>query len=45
MAGGAALTEREDLKEDGYTVQTLSHGDYEVRLRHLQSNQISIKGD
>lgn len=45
MAGGAALTEREDLKEDGYTIQTLSHGDYEVRLRHLQANQISIKGD
>ena len=44
-AGGAALAEREDLKEDGYTLKMLSGGDYIVRLRHLRANQISIKGD
>jgi hypothetical protein len=44
-AGGAALTQREDLKEDSYIIRPLSQGDYEVRLRHLQANQIIIRGD
>jgi hypothetical protein len=44
-AGGAPLSEQADLKSDGYTIKKFSNGDYEVRLRHLRSNQISIKGN
>ncbi len=41
-AGEATLSERKDLKEDGYTIQSLSGGDYVVRIRHLRSGEISV---
>jgi hypothetical protein len=41
-AGGAALAERADLKDEGYTLQSLSGGDYVVRLRHRNSGDVSI---
>jgi hypothetical protein len=43
-AGGTALSERQDLKEEGFTVQALPGGDYAVRLRHLESGEVSITG-
>jgi hypothetical protein len=43
MAGNTRLSLREDLKGEGYSVRKLSGGDYEVRLRHIDSNQISIR--
>jgi hypothetical protein len=43
MAGSARLSAREDLNEEGYIVRRLSGGDYEVRVRHIRSNQISVR--
>lgn len=43
-AGGATLHERQDLKSEGYTIQPLGGGDYAVRVHHVNSNEISIKG-
>jgi hypothetical protein len=43
-SGGAVLTERRDLKEEGYTVQPLPGGDYAVRVRHARSNEVSVTG-
>jgi hypothetical protein len=43
-AGGKALPERKDLKEEGFTVRPLPGGDYAVRLRHLESGEVSIMG-
>jgi hypothetical protein len=42
MAGGTALNERNDLREEGYTVQSLAGGDYVLRVRHTRSNQVSV---
>jgi len=44
MAGGAALTQRSDLKEEGYTVQPLQGGDYVVRVHHTRSNELTVRG-
>jgi hypothetical protein len=44
-AGGAPLTERNDLKEEGYTVRPLAGGDYVVRVRRVISNEISITSE
>ncbi|PYT25324.1 MAG: hypothetical protein DMG57_25615 [Acidobacteria bacterium] len=41
-AGGQTLSERGDLREPGYTIRALAGGDYFVRIRHLDSNEISI---
>jgi hypothetical protein len=43
-AGGTALTERKDLKTEGFTIRALPGGDYVVRLRHLQSGEVSVTG-
>jgi hypothetical protein len=42
--GGVPLTERNDLKEEGYTVRSLGGGDYVVRVHHTRSNQLSVSG-
>ena len=41
-AGGQALSERGDLREPGYTIRALDGGDYVIRIRRLDSNEISI---
>ncbi len=41
-AGGAALHERTDTREPGYTLRALSVGDWIVRVRHASSGDISI---
>jgi hypothetical protein len=41
-AGGKALGERGDLREEGYTVQSLPGGDYVVRIRHRDAKDIQI---
>ncbi len=43
-AGGVALTERNNLKEQGYTLQRLPDGDYIVRVRHDKSGDVAIEG-
>jgi hypothetical protein len=43
-AGGAALKERTDLNDEGYTIQSLPGGDYAVRVRHANTSEISISG-
>lgn len=43
-AGGVVLPKLQDLKSAGYTVQSLGGGDYEVRVRHVNSNEIGIQG-
>jgi len=41
-AGKASLNERSDLTQDGYTLRRLPEGDYELRIRHSESNQIFV---
>jgi hypothetical protein len=41
-AGTGVLTERKDLKEEGYSLQPLPNGDYVVRIRHVESGEISL---
>ncbi len=41
-AGAQALTERSDLADQGYTVQSVPGGDYVVRIRHVQSSEIVV---
>ena len=43
-AGGVALRQEKDLKQDGYTVQSLPGGDYVVRVRHNNSSEVAIRG-
>jgi hypothetical protein len=43
-AGGAALSETPDLRQQGYTVRPLAGGDYIVRIEHSDSNELSIAG-
>jgi hypothetical protein len=43
-AGGAALNQRDDIREAGYTLQPLSGGDLIVRVRHANSGQINLGG-
>ena len=44
LAGGTTLTERSNLKEEGYTVQPLPGGDYVIRVHHTRSNQLTVSG-
>jgi hypothetical protein len=44
-AGGTTLTERQDLRQPGYTVRPLEGGDYVVRVRHINSNEVSLAGE
>jgi hypothetical protein len=41
-AGGAALHERSDTREAGYTLQPLPGGDWIVRVRHVTSGDIHL---
>jgi hypothetical protein len=41
-AGGKALPDRRDLREEGYTLQALAGGDYVLRIRHQNSKQVEI---
>jgi len=43
-AGGAMLSEHNDLKSEGFTVQPLSGGDWVVRVKHANSGEIRIEG-
>ncbi|HET7216340.1 MAG TPA: hypothetical protein VFL79_22320 [Terriglobia bacterium] len=43
-AGGAALRQEKELKEDGYTEQALPGGDYIIRVRHSSSGEVAIQG-
>jgi hypothetical protein len=42
VAGNTYLTEGSDLNQDGYTLQPLPEGDYELRVRHTGSNEIRV---
>jgi len=44
-AGGTALNKRQELWQPGYTVHSLGAGDYVVRVRHVNSNEVSIAGE
>ena len=41
-AGGALLNLRDDLKQDGYTLQQLPGGDYVLRIRHSSSSEVVV---
>ncbi len=41
-AAGKALSDRRDLREEGYTLQALPGGDYVLRVRHQNANQVEI---
>lgn len=41
-AGAVTLAERPDLKDEGYTVQSLAGGDLVVRVRHTKSGEIGV---
>jgi hypothetical protein len=43
LAGESVLTQRADLKDEGYTLEAISGGDYLVRVRHMQSNTVKIE--
>ncbi len=43
-AAGAALSEHNDLKSEGFTLQPLSSGDWVVRVRHVNSGEVRIGG-
>ena len=44
LAGGTALAERGDLKEQGYTTRPLPGGDYVIRINHTKSNELIVRG-
>lgn len=43
VSGGVALPERHDLKDEGYVLQPLEGGDYVVHVRHVKSNEVSVR--
>ena len=43
-AGTETLKETRDLANGGYTIGALSDGDFVVRVRHLQSNEVQVQG-
>ena len=43
-AGGAALSPRENTRQAGYILQPLSGGDWVVRVRHINSGEIEVRG-
>jgi hypothetical protein len=43
-AGSETLHEREDTAEAGYTVQALPAGDFVVRVRHVSSGDVDLRG-
>jgi len=44
-ADGKILTRREDLQENGYTVNKLKNGDCIVTIRHDDSKNVVVKGE
>ena len=44
VPGGAALHVRTDNSEEGYTLQPLTGGDWIIRVRHVTSGELSIRG-
>ena len=42
-AGGASLNPRNDLQQDGYTLQQLYGRDYVLRIRHSSSNEVAVE--
>jgi hypothetical protein len=42
-AGNAVLSQREDLKEPGYTLESVGNGDYVVRVREQGSAEVVIE--
>jgi|SRR5579872_133438 len=42
ITAGQTLSERDDLREPGYTIRALAGGDYVVRIRHHDSKEILI---
>jgi hypothetical protein len=43
-AGGEPLRERKDTAEAGYTLQPLPGGDWIVRIRHVASGDVDVRG-
>jgi len=43
-AGGTALRQRDDLKDEGYTIQPLTGGDYALRVHHTNASAIAVSG-
>ena len=43
-AGGAALSPRENTRQAGYILQPLSGEDWVVRVRHINSGEIEVRG-
>ncbi len=43
-AGAASLKERGDTKAEGYTIEPLRGGDWAVRIRHVASGEVKIRG-
>jgi hypothetical protein len=43
-AGGMALSEKQGLREEGYTLQALPAGDYVLRIHHVNSNEVNVAG-
>jgi hypothetical protein len=43
-AGGVPLARRDDLNADGFTLKELPGGDWVVRIKHVNSGEISIGG-
>ena len=41
-AGDKTLSERTDLREEGFTLQALPHGDYVLRIRHREAKDVDI---
>ena len=43
-AGGATLSEKTASTQEGYTIKSLPGGDYVIRIRHINSGDVSIGG-
>jgi hypothetical protein len=43
-AGTGNLRERSDLVSEGYTVESVPAGDFILRVRHVQSNEVQVQG-
>ncbi len=44
VSGGTTLSRRNDLQEEGYTLQPLTGGDFVIRVRHVKSNEVNAAG-
>lgn len=41
-AGAKDLAARNDLNNEGYTLQALSEGDWVLRVKHVNANEVSV---